>query len=114
MTASNRAKPGIVDGNLQPIIDPTQIYSGMIANVGVTFFGYNTPQNKGIGVALDNVQKVADAEPLGGGRVSAEDDFGALVQPAASYPGQPAQTYTAPAQPPFGASQTNPITGLPW
>ena len=114
VTASNRAKPGIVDGNLQPIIDPTQIYSGMIANVGVTFFGYNTPQNKGIGVALDNVQKVADAEPLGGGRVSAEDDFGTLAQPAASYPGQPAQTYPAPAQPPFGASQTNPITGLPW
>lgn len=114
VTASNRVKPGIVDGNMQPIIDPTQIYSGMIANVGVTFFGYNTPQNKGIGVALDNVQKVADAEPLGGTRVSAEDDFSAITQPAATYPGQFVQTFVPPAQPPFGAPPVNPITGLPW
>ncbi len=78
-TASNKNKPSIVDGNLQPIIDPTELYSGIIANVGITFFGYNAPQNKGIGVALDNVQKVADGEPLGGTRVRAEDDFTVLT-----------------------------------
>lgn len=96
-TASNKQRPGVVDLNLQPILDSTQIYSGMYANVGVTFFGYNAPQNKGIGVALDNVQKIADGEALGGGRVSADDDFAGLAAPA--------QGYTVP--------QVDPITGLP-
>lgn len=137
-TASNKTRPRVVDGNIQPILDSTEIYSGMYANVGVTFFGYSAPQNKGIGVALDNVQKIGDGEPLGGGRVSAEDDFAPLAQPAAQtpavYPGQapaaylgqaahsqpaaayPAQTPPAvyPGQPTFNAPAVDPFTGLPW
>lgn len=129
-TASSKTRPSIVDGNLQPILDPTQLYSGIYANVGVTFFGYNAPQNKGIGVALDNVQKVSDGEPLGGARASAEDDFAALLQAqqqAASgqpvnpcplpYPngapyGQPVQQPVYPGQA-FSVPQVNPITGQP-
>lgn len=99
-TASSKQRPGIVDLNLQPILDSTQIYSGMYANVGVTFFGYNAPQNKGIGVGLENVQKIADGEPLGGSRASADDDFAGLAQPAA-------------AQPSFAAPWIDSITGLP-
>lgn len=115
-TASNKQRPGVVDINLQPILDSTAIYSGMYANVGVTFFGYNAPQNKGIGVALDNVQKIADGEPLGGTRASADDDFGGMAAPAA------APSYAAPAQPMYGAPAApaypaqpaiDPITGLP-
>lgn len=83
-TASNKQPVTVVDLNLQPILDATAIYSGMYANVGVTFFGYNAPQNKGIGVALDNVQKTADGDSLGGSRASAEDDFGGLDQQAPS------------------------------
>lgn len=78
-TAGNKQKIDVVDTNLQLILDPTAVYSGMYANVGVTFFGYNAPQNKGVGVALDNVQKIADGEPLGGTRASAEDDFGGVA-----------------------------------
>lgn len=113
-TASSKTRPGVVDGNLQPILDPAQLYSGIYTNVGVTFFGYNAPQNKGIGVALDNVQKVSDGEPLGGARASAEDDFSPIPQAAAAFPGQPVQAGDPPAQPPFGAPPVNPITGLPW
>lgn len=110
-TASSKAPVTVVDLNLQQILDATQIYSGMYANVGVTFFGYNAPQNKGIGVALDNVQKTADGEPLGGQRASAEDDFGGAGEPAVTapyippYPQAPAvpQQGYAPAQPyPYG------------
>lgn len=116
-TASNKQPVTVVDGNLQPILDATQIYSGMYANVGVTFFGYNAPQNKGIGVALDNVQKTADGESLGGSRASVEDDFTTLAgQPAA--PQQP--TYPAYAQPAipqmpqgYPAYPVDPITGQP-
>ena len=83
-TASNKSPVPVVDLNLQPILDATAIYSGMFANVGVTFFGYNAPQNKGIGVALDNVQKTADGDALGGSRASVEDDFG--DEPTVSVP----------------------------
>lgn len=98
-TASNKQKPGVVDAALQPILAPSEIYSGMYANVGVTFFGYNAPQNKGIGVALDNVQKVKDGEPLGAARATAEDDFTPIAPPGyAQPPAVPQQTYSAPEQ----------------
>ena len=95
-TASNKDQPSIVDGALQPILNPTEIYSGIYANVGITFFPYNAPQNRGVGVALDNVQKIADGEPLGGERPSAEDDFQPIAAQPAAYPqtaySQPAAT----------------------
>ncbi len=94
-TASSKTRPGVVDGNMQAILDPAQLYSGMYANVGVTFFGYNAPQNKGIGVALDNVQKVADGEPLGGARASAEDDFAPVAPAQQAASGQPFTGYAA-------------------
>ena len=97
-TASSKQPVTVVDLNLQPILDATAIYSGMYANVGVTFFGYNAPQNKGIGVALDNVQKTADGEPLGGQRASVEDDFGGTTtEPQVSVPYTPAYQQAAPA-----------------
>ena len=92
-TASNKLKPTIVDGNMQEILNPTEIYSGMYANVGLDFFGYNAPQNKGISASIVNVQKVSDGEPLGGARVSAEDDFTSLGQPT-----QPPPQYQQPTQ----------------
>ena len=97
-TASSKQRPNIVDTSLAPILNATEIYSGMYANVGITFFGYNAPQNKGIGVGLENIMKTADGDPLGGGRASAEDDFAGMVQPAV-----PAPAVQAPyAQPVYG------------
>lgn len=121
-TASSKQPVTVVDLNLQPILNATEIYSGMYANVGVTFFGYNAPQNKGIGVTLDNVQKTADGEPLGGTRASAEDDFGGLTQSAQQYPSYAPQTPAAPQytqQPgtpafnPYQGYAVDPITGQP-
>ena len=80
-TASTKDKPFVVDGQVQPIIDPTQVYSGMWGNVNVAFFAYNNSGKKGIGCALNGVQKVRDGEPLSG-RVTAEEAFQA-VSPAA-------------------------------
>lgn len=83
LVAKSSQRPNVVDMNIQPILDQTKIYSGVYANVGVTFFAFNQPTNKGITAALDNVQIIADGEPLGGERASAEDDFGS---PAAQQP----------------------------
>lgn len=112
-TASSKTPVTVVDLNLQPILDAVQIYSGMYANVGVTFFGYNNPQNKGIGVALDNVQKTADGEPLGGQRASAEDDFGG-AEPQVSVPYIPPYPVQAPAAPQYPQQGYAPAQPYPY
>lgn len=114
-TASSKQRPEVVDANVQPILNPAEIYSGMYANVGVTFFGYNAPQNKGVGVGLETVQKIADGEPLGNGQASAEDDFTPVEpagQPVAGYQ-QPTQQYAAPAGYPQQAQTYGAPTSTP-
>ena len=69
-------KPGVIDIDCQPIIDPTQIYSGIWARVAVDFYPYAVPARQGVGCGLCNVQKLSDGEPLGASRPTAEDDFG--------------------------------------
>ena len=77
MTASSNRQQAVVDLSLNPIIDETQVYSGMYARVNVTFFAYNSNGKKGIGCGLGPVQKLEDGEPLGGG-VSVEQAFGSV------------------------------------
>ena len=76
LNANSRVKPQIVDNDVQFILDPAEVYSGCYGNITVTFFGYNSNGNRGIAAGLGNIQKTGDGESLGGGRVSAADDFG--------------------------------------
>lgn len=69
-------KPRVVDANVQDILDPTEIYSGIYGRVSVDFFPYNFAGKQGVGCSLCNAQKLADGEPLGAARATAEDDFG--------------------------------------
>ncbi|MCQ4638655.1 DUF2815 family protein, partial [Anaerovorax odorimutans] len=119
-TASSKQAPQIVDAGVNPIIDQTEVYSGMYARVSVNFFAYNSNGRKGIGCGLNNVQKLADGEPLGG-RTTAAEDFGApsgAMAPATPTYGA-AQTWTtqqaAAQQPNAGqpAPAFDPITGMP-
>lgn len=75
INANSRTKPGIVDRNLEPIIDMTEIYSGCYGRVSMMFYPYNVNGNKGIAAGLQNIQKLEDGEPLGG-KSRPEDDFG--------------------------------------
>lgn len=77
LNASSKNKPGIVDINVQPILDATEVYSGCYARLTLNFYAYNANGNKGIAAGLGNVQKLADGEPLGG-FTRAEDDFDAI------------------------------------
>lgn len=75
INAKSKTKPGIVDANCNPIINPEEeIYSGMYGRASITFYAYNTGMSKGIACGLNNIQKIADGDRLGG-RASAEDDF---------------------------------------
>ena len=80
-SSSQDRKPSVVDASCQPILDPTEIYSGIYGRVGVDFFPYNFAGKQGVGCSLCNVQKLADGEPLGAARPSAEDDFGGDYDP---------------------------------
>ena len=74
-------KPEVVDSMGQPIIDPTEIYSGMYGRVYLTFYPYNANGKKGVGCALGPVMKTRDGEVLGGGSVSAASAFGVQAPP---------------------------------
>ena len=77
LNANSKNKPGVVDINVQPILDATEVYSGCYARLTLNFYAYNANGNKGIAAGLGNVQKLADGEPLGG-FTRAEDDFDAI------------------------------------
>lgn len=123
-TASAKADhaPFVVDAQVQPIIDPTKVYSGMWGNVSVSFFPYNSAGKKGIGCGLNGLQKTRDDEPLTD-RVTAQDAFqpvGAAAPAAAAFgaamPAAPGYGSAMPSTPNYGATmppQINPFTGLP-
>ena len=73
--ASSKDAPGIVDAQRCPVLDKTEVYSGCYARLSVNFFPYDTNGNRGVGVGLNHIQKLADAEPLGGARGRPENEF---------------------------------------
>ena len=77
INANSVTKPGVVDANLNPIIDPSELYSGIIGRASINFYAFNSNGNRGIACGLNNLQKLADGTPLGG-HSRAEDDFAGL------------------------------------
>lgn len=74
MRVASKTKPGIVDKDLEEIIDSNQIYSGCYARVSMNMFPYDRAGNRGVSAGLNNIQVLRDGIPLGG-RSRAEDDF---------------------------------------
>lgn len=74
INANSAQKPGVVDADMNPIIDPSEFYSGCYGRASISFFAYNSNGSKGVGCGLNNLQKLEDGERLGGGS-SAADDF---------------------------------------
>lgn len=115
-TASSKQPPQVVDLNLNPIINASEVYSGCYARVNVNFFPYNSNGKRGIGCGLNAVQKLEDGEPLGGG-VSVAEAFGSPAPaPAPVQPTQQtySQQYTQPTAPAAPSYSVDPLTGLPY
>lgn len=92
--------PEVVDSQGNPIINQSEVYSGMYGKVNVNFYPYAFGGKKGIGCGLGPVMKTRDGEALGGSAPTAAQAFGFSQQaPAAS-------------NQPFMGS-VNPITGMP-
>ena len=82
VNANAQKKPGVKGtekdefDNLISLVSEEEFYSGCWGRASITFFAYGkkTP-SKGIGCALNHVQKIKDGDRLSGG-ASAEADFG--------------------------------------
>jgi hypothetical protein len=74
INANSSQKPGVVDADLNAILDASEFYSGCFGRASISFFAYNSNGSKGVGCGLNNVQKLEDGEKLGGA-ASASDDF---------------------------------------
>ncbi len=126
-SAKSDYPPQVVDSAGNPIINQSEVYSGMYGRVNVSFFPYMFGGKKGIGCGLGPVMKTRDGEPLGGGAPSAAEAFGLSGQAAPAYgAGAPAAAgYAQPqyssagaqaVQPAvsYAAGGVNPVTGLPF
>lgn len=79
LNASSLTAPQIVDQDVAPILDRAKVYSGCYARVSLSFYAFNTNGNRGIACGLGNIQMTRDGNSFGGGRISAETDFGAFT-----------------------------------
>lgn len=77
VNANSTTKPGVVDADRNPILDSSELYSGIIGRASINFYAFNSNGNRGIACGLNNIQKLADGTPLGG-HSRAEDDFADL------------------------------------
>ena len=102
ITASSKQPPFVVDAQVQKIINPTEVYSGMWGNVNVNFFPYNSNGKKGVGCGLNGVQKTRDGEPLSS-RITAEEAFKPVAAAAPGSYAPPAPGWGVPAAAPAPA-----------
>lgn len=77
-SANEDRRPGIVDAQLQDIIDDSEVYAGAWFRAQVRPYVYENAGNRGVAFGLENVQKLRDDEPLGGGRMPASKAFEAF------------------------------------
>jgi hypothetical protein len=102
VSASNKLKPMVVDGLLQPLdANSGKPYSGCFVNAEIELWAQDNKFGKRINASLRGIQFVKDGPRLSGGGVSATDAFEAIPEEAGEVSG------AKPA--PAGAAQPNPF-----
>lgn len=74
MTLKSTQKPGVVDEQVNDVIDTSMIYAGCWGRATVRAYAYDQKGNRGVAFGLQNFQKTRDGDPLSG-RTRAADDF---------------------------------------
>ena len=74
INANSPSAPGIVDVDRNPILERSEVYSGVYGRASINLYAFNSNGNKGIACGLNNLQLIRAGEPLGG-KASAESDF---------------------------------------
>ena len=74
-------RPKVVDHDVQPILDPSEVYGGCYARVSVNCYASDKcgSGKGGVSAGLGNVQKTKDGESFGAGAVKPEDEFGPVA-----------------------------------
>lgn len=92
------SKPGVVDVNLQPVIDPSQVFPGCIGIVAVNTYSYSMTLSKGVAAGLNAVLITGETGTLGrlDNKPSIEQLFGDV---AGSFTAPPAAPVAPPAAP---------------
>jgi hypothetical protein len=78
VAANKKFRPGVVDRRVQPILDQSEVYSGVYGKVSMTAFPYTFGSKKGVSFGLNNVQILGGGDSLTGGK-RAEEDFDAVA-----------------------------------
>jgi hypothetical protein len=79
INVASEQPPGVVDYNLNPILDPSKVYGGVVANVQINAFAWNhATGGKGISFGLQNVQILRDGPKLGSGNPDPRSVFTAV------------------------------------
>ena len=73
INAKSTTKPLVIDRDKDEILDSTEVYSGCYGRASITFFPFSSNGNDGVGCGLNAIQKLADGDPLGGTRASANE-----------------------------------------
>lgn len=72
-------RPGIVDQNVQDIVDSSEIYAGCYCRATVRPYVFDIKGSCGLAFGLQNIQKIKDGDPISG-RTKAQDDFAPVGQ----------------------------------
>lgn len=106
IVCNGKKAPGLVDQQVQPIIDERQLYAGCYVRCSITAFAYDTNGNKGVAFGLNNLQKMRDGTPLGGQK-RPQDEFTAVDPgpvPEGAGDGRGAEALFGGGQAPAGAA----------
>lgn len=74
INASSKRRPGVIDVTKAEVMDRDEVYSGCYCRFSLNLYPFSAKGNNGVAAGLNNIQKVAEGEPLGGW-TRAEDDF---------------------------------------
>jgi hypothetical protein len=64
INGNSATAPGIVDVACNPIMNRSEVYSGVYGRASICFYAFNANGNKGIACGLNNLQKISDGESL--------------------------------------------------
>jgi hypothetical protein len=95
LSASNKLKPLIIDGQLQPVAANSGIiYSGCYVNATIQLWAQENKWGKRINASLKGVQFLRNGPRLSGGGVSSVEEYEAIPESAAA----PSEGAAAPAE----------------
>jgi hypothetical protein len=71
-------RPGVVDAQVQDVIDPSLVYAGMKVRASVAPFAWSNSGKKGVSFGLNHLQLIKEGTRIDG-RISASKAFGAIA-----------------------------------